>query len=125
MFYMIGILAFIVFMFFTLVFYKYLFRVCEKLKIKINKNILCIIAIVLFYGSLILGMMNKYVSVLLVFILYLILIYLFIMIFYKLLKKYKWFMKIYLILPVFLSLLSIIYGVYNIYDVRTTSYEIN
>lgn len=122
---MIGILAFIVFMFFTLVFYKYLFRVCEKLKIKINKNILCIIAIVLFYGSLILGMMNKYVSVLLVFILYLILIYLFIMIFYKLLKKYKWFMKIYLILPVFLSLLSIIYGVYNIYDVRTTSYEIN
>lgn len=125
MFYMIGILAFIVFMFFTLVFYKYLFRVCEKLKIKINKNILCIIAIVLFYGSLILGMMNKYVSVLLVFILYLILIYLFIMIFYKLLKKYKWFMKIYLILPVFLSLLSIIYGVYNIYDVRTTSYDIS
>ena len=59
MFYMIGILAFIVFMFFTLVFYKYLFRVCEKLKIKINKNILCIITIVLFYGSLILGMMNK------------------------------------------------------------------
>lgn len=125
MFYMIGILAFIVFMFFTLVFYKYLFKVCEKLKIKINKNILCIIAIVLFYGSLILGMMNKYVSVLLVFILYLILIYLFIMIFYKLLKKYKWFMKIYLILPAFLSLLSIIYGVYNIYDVRTTSYDIS
>lgn len=125
MFYMIGILVFIIFMFFTLVFYKYLFRVCEKLKIKINKNILCIIAIVLFYGSLILGMMNKYVSVLLVFILYLILIYLFIMIFYKLLKKYKWFMKIYLILPAFLSLLSIIYGVYNIYDVRTTSYDIS
>lgn len=125
MFYVVGILFFIFFMFLTLAFYKYLFRVCEKLKIKINKNILCIIAIVLFYGSLILGMMNKYVSVLLIFILYLILIYLVIMIFYKLLKKYKWFMKIYLILPAIISLLSIIYGVYNIYDIRTTSYDIS
>lgn len=125
MFYMIGILAFIVFMFFTLVFYKYLFRVCEKLKIKINKNILCIIAIVLFYCSIIFGMVNKYISILAIFILYLVLIYLVIMIFYNLLKKYKWFMKIYLILPAFLSLLSIIYGVYNIYDVRTTSYDIS
>lgn len=125
MFYMIGILAFIVFMFFTLVFYKYLFRVCEKLKIKINKNILCIITIVLFYCSIIFGMVNKYISILAIFILYLVLIYLVIMIFYNLLKKYKWFMKIYLILPTFLSLLSIIYGVYNIYDVRTTSYDIS
>ena len=125
MFYVVGILFFIFFMFLTLAFYKYLFRVCDKLKIKINKNILCIIAIVLFYGSLILGMMNKYVSVLLIFILYLILIYLVIMIFYKLLKKYKWFMKVYLILPAIISLLSIIYGVYNIYDIRTTSYDIS
>lgn len=125
MFYMIGILAFIVFMFFTLVFYKYLFRVCEKLKIKINKNILCIIAIVLFYCSIIFGMMNKYISILAIFILYLVLIYLVIMIFYKLLKKYKWFMKIYLILPVIFSILSVIYGLYNIYDIKSVSYEIS
>lgn len=125
MFYMIGILAFIVFMFFTLVFYKYLFRVCEKLKIKINKNILCIITIVLFYCSIIFGMVNKYISILAIFILYLVLIYLVIMIFYNLLKKYKCFMKIYLILPVIFSILSVIYGVYNIYDVRTTSYDIS
>lgn len=125
MFYVIVILAFIVFMFFTLIFYKYLFKVCEKLKIKIIKNILCVIAIVLFYGSIIFGMMNKYISIFAIFILYLVLIYLVIMIFYKLLKKYKWFMKVYLILPAILSLLSIIYGVYNIYDVRNTSYDIS
>lgn len=125
MFYMIGILFFIFFMFLTLAFYKYLYRVCDKLNIKINKNILCIISIVIFYGNLIVGMMNKYVSVLLIFILYLILVYLIIMVFYRFLKKYKWFMKVYLLLPVLVSLISVIYGIYNIYDVRSTSYNVS
>lgn len=125
MFYVIGILFFIFFMFSTLVFYKYLYKVCDKLKIKINKNILCIISIVIFYGSLIFGMMNKYVSIFLIFILYLILVYLVVMLFYKFLKKYKWFMKIYLIVPVIISLLSIIYGIYNIYDIISISYDIS
>ena len=125
MFYMIGILVFIIFMFFTLVFYKYLFRVCEKLRIKINKNILCIISVLVFYSSLVLSMMNKVVALFMIFILYLILIYLIVMLFYKFLKKYKWFVKIYLLLPAVFSFLFVCYGYYNIYDIRSVGYDIS
>ena len=105
MFYVVGVLFFIFFMFLTLIFYKYLYKVCEKLNININKNILCVISIIIFYGSLVVGMMNKYVSVVLVFILYTILLFLVVMLFYKLLMKYKWFYKYYLLIPVILSFL--------------------
>lgn len=125
MFYVVGILFFIFFMFLTLAFYKYLYKVCEKLKIKINKNILCVISIIIFYGSLVVGMMNKYVSVLLIFIFYLLLGYSVIMLFYKLLKKYKWFMKYYLLIPVVFSFVFVVYGIYNIYDIRSNSYNIS
>lgn len=125
MFYVVGILFFIFFMFLTLAFYKYLYKVCEKLKIKINKNILCVISIIIFYGSLVVGMMNKYVSVLLIFIFYLLLGYLVIMLFYKLLKKYKWFMKYYLLIPAVFSFVFVVYGIYNIYDIRSNSYNIS
>ena len=86
MFYVVGILFFIFFIFLTLIFYKYLYKVCEKLNININKNILCVISIIIFYGSLVVGMMNKYVSVVLVFILYTILLFLVVMLFYNFLN---------------------------------------
>lgn len=110
MFYVVGILFFIFFMFLTLIFYKYLYKVCEKLNININKNILCVISIIIFYGSLVVGMMNKYVSVVLVFILYTILLFLVVMLFYNFLMKYKWFHKYYLLIPVILSFLFTCYG---------------
>ena len=69
--------------------------------------------------------MNKYVSVLLIFIFYLLLGYLVIMLFYKLLKKYKWFMKYYLLIPVVFSFVFVVYGIYNIYDIRSNSYNIS
>ena len=125
MFYIVGILFFIFFMFLTLVFYKYLYKVCEKLNININKNILCVISIIIFYGSLVVGMMNKYVSVILVFILYTILLFLFVMLFYKFLMKYKWFYKYYLLIPVIFSFLFTCYGVYNMYDIDAKSYNIS
>lgn len=125
MFYVVGILFFIFFIFLTLIFYKYLYKVCEKLNININKNILCVISIIIFYGSLVVGMMNKYVSVVLVFILYTILLFLVVMLFYKLLMKYKWFYKYYLLIPVILSFLFTCYGVYNMYNIDGKSYNIS
>lgn len=125
MFYVVSILIFIFLMLLTLSFYKYLYRVCDKYKFKINKILLCIISIVLFYGSLVFGLRNRIVSVLLIFIFYLIIIYLIVMLFYKFLKKYKWFMNIYLLLPVLFSFIFISYGIYNMYDIKGTSYNIS
>ena len=125
MFYVVGVLFFIFFMFLTLIFYKYLYKVCEKLNININKNILCVISIIIFYGSLVVGMMNKYVSVVLVFILYTILLFLVVMLFYNFLMKYKWFYKYYLLIPVILSFLFTCYGVYNMYNIDGKSYNIS
>lgn len=125
MYYLFGILMFVIIMMLSLVFYKYVYRVCERLGIKINKIILCVISIVIFYGSLVIGMMNKYVSVLLIFILYLILSYMVVLILNKFLFKYERYKKVYLFIPAIVSLISVVYGIYNIYDVRMKSYDVS
>lgn len=125
MFYVVGIIFFIFLMILMLFFYKYLYRICDRLNIKVNKVILCILSIILFYGSLVLGMMNKYFSVILVFNLYMILLFLVVMMCYSFLKKYKWYSKYYLLIPVFLSFLFVCYGVYNMYDIKSISYNIS
>lgn len=111
-----------------LLFYKYLLDIVKYFKLNKNKYVKYIVllfSVVLFIASIVLIFISKITSVISIFILYTIFISLIVYLLNLFLKKYKLWNKIYLFIPLISTLFIIIWGFYNMNNVRLKEYTIS
>jgi predicted MPP superfamily phosphohydrolase len=111
-----------------LVFYKYLFDIIKYFKLdksKAIKYLVFFLSIIIFIGSFVLIFINKWASIFSVFILYLVLMIILIYIVNMFLNKNKCWKKMYLFIPILLSLLIVLYGYINMRIIVPTTYDIH